>query len=51
MNYGGWNRSEVVDSYQGVGGGTGGECDLLVCFLFLLFVLLSFGISCAVFFR
>ena len=33
----------VVESYQGVGGGTGGEYYLLVSIFFFLFVLLSFG--------
>ena len=37
----------VVASYQGLGGGTGGGYYLLVCFLcLLLFVLLSYGLSC-----
>ena len=36
----------VVDSYQGVGGGTGDRYYLIV-FLFL-FVLLSFGLSCPI---
>ena len=36
----------VVDSYQGVGGGTGGGYYLIGCFS--LFVLLSFGVSCPV---
>ena len=43
---GGWDRWGVVDSYQGVGGGTGGGYYLIVCFF--LFVLLSFGFSCPV---
>ena len=42
---GGWDRWGVVDSYQGVGGGTGGGYYLIV---FFLFVLLSFGLSCTV---
>ena len=43
----GWDRWGVVASYQSLGGGTGGEYYLLVCFLCLfLFVLLSFGLSC-----
>ena len=37
----------MVDTYQGVGGGTGGGYYLFVYFLFL-FVLLSFGLSCPV---
>ena len=36
----------VVDSYQGVGGGTGGGSYLIAWFL--LFVLLPFGLSCPV---
>ena len=43
---GGWDRWGVVDSYQGVGGGTGDGYYLIV-FLFL-FVLLSFGLSCPI---
>ena len=44
---GGWNRWGAVASYQGLGGGTVGGYYLLVCFLcLLLFVLLSFGLSC-----
>ena len=35
----------MVDSHQGVGGGTGGGFDLIVS---CLFVLLSFGFSCPV---
>ena len=38
---GGWDRLGVVDSYQGVGGETGGRYYLIV----FLFVLLSFGLS------
>ena len=40
----------MVDSYQGVGGGEGtvGGYYLIVLFLF---VLLSFGLSCPVFFK
>ena len=38
---GGWDRWGVVDSYQRVGGGTGGGYYLIV----FLFVLLSFGLS------
>ena len=36
----------MVDSYQGVGGGTGSGYYLITCFF--LFVLLSFGLSCPV---
>ena len=37
----------MVNSYQGLGGGTGGGYYFLVCFLcLLLFVLLPFGLSC-----
>ena len=43
---GGWNTWGVVDSFQGVGGGTVGGYYLIV-FLFL-FVLLSFGVLCPV---
>ena len=42
---GGWDRWGVVDSHQGVAGGTGGRFYLIV---FSLFVLLSFGVSCRV---
>ena len=42
---GGWDRWGVVDSYQGMGGGTGSEYYLIV---FFLFVLLSFVLSCPV---
>ena len=42
---GGLDRWGVVDSYQGVSGGTGGWYYLIVCFLF---VLLPFGLSCPV---
>ena len=42
---GGWDRWGVVDSHQGVGGGTGGGFYLVVSCLFLL---LSFGVSCPV---
>ena len=42
---GGWDRWGVIDSHQGVGGGTGGGFYLVV---FSLFVLLSFGVSCPV---
>ena len=38
---GGWDRWGVVDSYQGVGGGTVDRYYLI----FFLFVLLSFGLS------
>ena len=38
----------MVDSYQGVGGETGGGYYLLVCIFLFLFVLLSFGLSCSV---
>ena len=39
----------MVDSYQGVGGGTGGgEYYLLVSIFLFLLVLLSFGPSCPV---
>ena len=38
----------VVDSYQGVGGGTEGGYYLIAWFL--LFVLLPFGLSCPSFF-
>ena len=41
-----WGKWGVVDLYQGVDGGTGGDYYLLVCFF--LFVLLSFGFSCSV---
>ena len=41
MNDGGWDRWGVVDSNQGVGGGTGGGD-------YILFVLLSFGLPCPV---
>ena len=40
-NDGGWDRWGMVDSYQGVGGGTEGGCYLIV----FLFVFLSFGLS------
>ena len=44
----GWDRWEVVDSHQGVGGGKRDGYYLLVCFLCLfLFMLLSFGLSYA----
>ena len=39
---GGCDRWGVVDSYQGVGGGTGAG----YCLGFFLFVLLPFGLSC-----
>ena len=46
---GGWDRWGVVDSYRGLGGGTGGGYYLLIFFVCLfLFVLLSFGFSCPV---
>ena len=34
----------VVDSYQGVGGGTGGGYYLLVCIFLFLFEFLSFDL-------
>ena len=40
-----WDGWGVVDSHQGVGGGTGGGFYLIVS---CLFVLLSFGVSCPV---
>ena len=36
----------VVDSYQGVGAGTGGG----YCLIVFLFVLFSFGVSCPIYF-
>ena len=42
---GGWDGWGVVDSHQGVGGGTGGGFCLIVS---CLFVFLSFGVSCPV---
>ena len=45
VNDGGWDGWGVVDSHQGVGGGTGGGFYLIVSGLF---VLLSFGVSCPV---
>ena len=44
---GGWDRWGVVDSHQGVGEGTGDGFYLIV-FVFFLFGLLSFGVSCPV---
>ena len=42
-----WDRWGVVASYQGLGGGTEGGYYILACFLcLLLFVLLSFSLSC-----
>ena len=41
---GGWDRWGEVDSYQGVGGETGGGYYLIVS----LFMLLSFPLSCPV---
>ena len=41
---GGWDRWGMVDSYQSVGGGTGGGYYPIV----FLFVLFSFGLSSAV---
>ena len=35
----------MVDLYEGVGGETGDGCYLII-FLYFLFVLLSFGLSC-----
>ena len=46
MNDWGMDRWGVVDSYQGLDGGTGDVYYLLVCLF--LFVLLSFGLSCPV---
>ena len=46
MNEVGWYRWMVVDSDQGVGGGTGDGYYLIVCFF--LFVLLSFVLVCPV---
>ena len=40
MNDCGWNRCRVVDSYQGVGKGTGGVSYLIVVFFYLCFCLL-----------
>ena len=49
MGAGGWDTWEVVDLYEGVGGGTGCGYYLIVSLLFFfLFVLLSFGLSCLV---
>ena len=45
---GGWDRWGMVDSYQSVGGGTGGGCYLIVFLFLFLFMLLSFGLSCPV---
>ena len=52
---GGWERLGVVDSYQGVGEGTGDGYYLIVFLIFILFYLLfvffcalSFGLSCPV---
>ena len=42
---GGWDRWDVIDSYQCVGGGTGVGIISGVAFLF---VLLSFALSCPV---
>ena len=43
-----WDRWGAVDSYQGVGVGTGGCYYLLVCIFLFSFVLVSFGLSCPV---
>ena len=42
---GGWDGWGMVDSHQGVDGGTGGGFYRIVS---CLFVLLSFGVSCPV---